>query len=105
MPKIVNIPAGAEPVKDPTVDELVQTVAEAHRVFDALLEERRAKRAELSREAFRSYNAKTADQQVTAQEAVAAAEKALSRALKRGEQRVKVGPAKSGEKAGKGGDA
>lgn len=102
-PQFVNIEAGAEPYVEPSIDELVQAAADAQISFDSLLEERRANRASMSKEAFRAYNAATHDTQLEKQGALDAANKALSR--KRGiaeGQTIQVGTATEGNHAGNG---
>ena len=95
MPKLVNVDADAEPRGDPTpLKALEAELTAAQKAFDKLIETRQKKRSTLSKEKFRVYNADTHDLQVETQARLTNAERAVSRAVGRGEQRVKVETAK-----------
>ncbi len=95
MPKLVNVDADAEPRGDPSpMKALEAELMAAQKAFDKLIATRQTKRSTMSKEKFRVYNADTHDLQLETQTRLTNAERQVSRALGRGEQRVKVETAK-----------
>ncbi len=91
MPKLVNVDADAEPRGDPSPMETLEAeLTAAQEVFDKLIATRQKQRSTLSKDQFRTYNADTHDLQLETQARLTNAERKVSRALGRGEQRVKV---------------